>query len=140
MLEARERVLGKEHPETLQSVNNLAVLYQDQGRYQEAGPLFISVRWKPSERVLGKEHPETLRSVNNLALPLFTRRATGAGPLIFGSRSTAAIVRREQRGALTVARGPTGKKESETERFNGAIPETCQGNVSASRRKAVRRI
>ena len=34
-----ERVLGHEHPDTLQSVNNLAVLYQAQGRYGEAEPL-----------------------------------------------------------------------------------------------------
>ena len=35
-----ERVLGKEHPDTLTSVNNLAVLYQAQGRYAEAEPLY----------------------------------------------------------------------------------------------------
>ena len=39
-LEARERVLGKEHPDTLISVNNLAGLYQAQGRYGEAEPLY----------------------------------------------------------------------------------------------------
>jgi CHAT domain-containing protein/tetratricopeptide (TPR) repeat protein len=59
-------VLGTEHPDTLQSVNNLAALYQTQGRYAEAEPLFrrtLSVL----ERVFGAEHPNTLQSANNLA-------------------------------------------------------------------------
>ena len=38
-LDGRERVLGKEHPDTLQSVNNVATLYYAQGRYGEAEPL-----------------------------------------------------------------------------------------------------
>ena len=32
--------LGKEHPDTLKSINNLAGLYQSQGRYAEAESLF----------------------------------------------------------------------------------------------------
>ena len=40
VLAARERVLGPEHPSTLSSVNNLAALYDAQGRYGEAEPLF----------------------------------------------------------------------------------------------------
>ncbi len=61
-----ERVLGKEHPDTLTSVNNLAELYQAQGRYGEAEPLYRRAL-EARERVLGKEHPNTLISVNNLA-------------------------------------------------------------------------
>src|SRR5262245_45487860 len=34
-----EKALGPEHPDTLLSVNNLAALYQAQGRYSEAEPL-----------------------------------------------------------------------------------------------------
>ena len=33
------RVLGDDHPSTLNSVNNLAILYYAQGRYEEAEPL-----------------------------------------------------------------------------------------------------
>ena len=32
-------MLGREHPDTLTSVNNLGVLYHSQGRYSEAEPL-----------------------------------------------------------------------------------------------------
>ena len=65
-LAAREKVLGPEHPHTLSSVNNLAALYDSQGRYGEAEPLYqraLAAR----EKVLGPEHPDTLTSVNNLA-------------------------------------------------------------------------
>jgi len=61
-----ERVLGAEHPDTLVTVNNLALLYKSNGRYGEAEPLSrraLAAR----ERVLGAEHPDTLVSVDNLA-------------------------------------------------------------------------
>ena len=35
------RVLGNDHPETLTAVNNLAIIYKDEGRYDEAEPLYI---------------------------------------------------------------------------------------------------
>jgi CHAT domain-containing protein/Flp pilus assembly protein TadD len=54
-------------PDTLTSINNLGLLYQSQGRYGEAEPLYkrcLQLR----EEVLGSNHPETLTSINNLAL------------------------------------------------------------------------
>jgi tetratricopeptide (TPR) repeat protein len=68
-LEARERVLGAEHPDTLSSVNNLACLLYRQGKYDEAEPLYRRAL-QTFERVLGAEHPNTLTSVNNLAFLL----------------------------------------------------------------------
>jgi hypothetical protein len=38
-LTANKKVLGRDHPDTLPSLNNLAVLYQDQDRYAEVEPL-----------------------------------------------------------------------------------------------------
>jgi nephrocystin-3 len=38
-LQARERVLGKEHPDTLASVHNLAALLYSKGDYEGAQPL-----------------------------------------------------------------------------------------------------
>ena len=35
-LEGRETVLGKEHPDTLTSVSNLASVLRDQGKYEAA--------------------------------------------------------------------------------------------------------
>jgi CHAT domain-containing protein len=65
-LAIREKVLGKEHPDVAQSLNNLARLYKDQGSYQKAEPLYLrslAIR----EKVLGKEHPDVATSLNNLA-------------------------------------------------------------------------
>lgn len=60
-------MLGREHPDTLLSANNLATLYQVQGRYAEAELLYRRV-FESQERVLGREHRNTLASVNNLAM------------------------------------------------------------------------
>jgi len=64
--ETYERVLGAEHPDTLTTLNNLAGLYQDQGKYEKAQELYERVR-EARERVLGAEHPDTLITLNNLA-------------------------------------------------------------------------
>ncbi|RYP10705.1 hypothetical protein DL764_000495 [Monosporascus ibericus] len=64
--ELRREVLGKEHPDTLTSIANLALTYSNQGRWKEAESLEVQVM-KKKRRVLGKEHPDTLTSMANLA-------------------------------------------------------------------------
>jgi CHAT domain-containing protein len=59
-------VLGRDHPDTLSSVNNLAGLYRATGRFEKAEPLYERAL-EGRERVLGRDHPDTLGSVNNLA-------------------------------------------------------------------------
>ncbi|KAH8669305.1 hypothetical protein BGZ61DRAFT_483478 [Ilyonectria robusta] len=71
-LETKERVLGREHPSTLTSINNLATVLQDQGKYEEAEQMNRRAL-DASEKVLGREHPSTLTSVYNLAY-LFHRQ------------------------------------------------------------------
>ncbi|KAF9770791.1 hypothetical protein IL306_011602, partial [Fusarium sp. DS 682] len=68
-VEAREKVLGKEHPDTLSSMNNLALALQGQGKYEEAEKMHRQTL-EVSNKILGKEHPDTLTSMNNLALAL----------------------------------------------------------------------
>ena len=65
-LKGSEKVLGPNHPETLTSMNNLALLLQDQGKLSEAEPLYRSTL-ETKIKVLGPDHPETLTSMNNLA-------------------------------------------------------------------------
>jgi tetratricopeptide (TPR) repeat protein len=65
-LELKEKVLGKEHLDTLKSMNNLM---KSQGKYEAAEEInrrALELR----EKVLRKEHPDTLISMNNLALML----------------------------------------------------------------------
>ena len=50
-----------------QSLNNLAELYQAQGRYADAEPLYkrsLAIR----EKALGPDHPDVATSLNNLAV------------------------------------------------------------------------
>ncbi|QIR41386.1 tetratricopeptide repeat protein [Tolypothrix sp. PCC 7910] len=65
-LAIREKVLGKEHPNVAQSLNNLAELYRVQGSYAKAEPLYLR-SLAILEKVLGKEHPNVAQSLNNLA-------------------------------------------------------------------------
>jgi tetratricopeptide (TPR) repeat protein len=61
-----EQVLGPEHPDTLNTVNNLALLYDVQGKYVQAEPLYQRAL-TASERVLGADHPNTIKFRNNYA-------------------------------------------------------------------------
>src|SRR5229473_3260118 len=72
-LEIRRRVLGPEHPDTINSMNNLEVCLIYLGRYPEAEKLgreTLDLR----RRVLGPEHPQTLNSMSNLAGVLSAER------------------------------------------------------------------
>ncbi len=66
VLEVRRRVLGDEHPDTLEAMNNLAGTLGAQGDYAGARHLQEKVL-EVRRRVLGGEHPHTLTSMNNLA-------------------------------------------------------------------------
>jgi len=59
-------VQGTEHPNTARSLNNLASLYDAQGKYELAEPLHLRALaiW---EEQLGPEHPSTAGSLNSLA-------------------------------------------------------------------------
>ncbi|MFF4128357.1 tetratricopeptide repeat protein [Microbispora rosea] len=61
-----ERVLGGDHPDTLNSRNTLASAYQAAGDLRRAIPLHEETL-TDRERVLGGDHPDTLSSRNNLA-------------------------------------------------------------------------
>ena len=58
--------MGKDHPDTATSLNNLAVLYRAQGKYAEAEPLYQRAL-AIYEQQLGQDHPDTASSLNNLA-------------------------------------------------------------------------
>ena len=66
LLEATSRQLGSDHPETLDSRNDLAGALSAVGRYEEAVALHRR-NLADRERVLGLDHPDTLTSRNNLA-------------------------------------------------------------------------
>jgi tetratricopeptide (TPR) repeat protein len=61
----RERVLGAEHPATLNSVNNLAFLHSSMGDYEKAKPLYERAA-EGFIKKLGKDHPQTKTVLANL--------------------------------------------------------------------------
>jgi len=62
----RAEILGKKHPETLISLNNLGHTYEKLGHYSEALPL-LEKSYLLRTEVFGEKHPKTLTSLNNLA-------------------------------------------------------------------------
>ncbi|CAG7934218.1 unnamed protein product [Penicillium olsonii] len=68
-LETREKVLGREHRDTLTGLSNLGLVLSRQGKYEEAEAMHRR-DLEGSEKVLGCEHPDTLTSVSNLGLVL----------------------------------------------------------------------
>jgi Flp pilus assembly protein TadD len=84
-MEKSKTKLGVDHPDTLISMNNLALTYRNQGRWEDAEKLFVQVM-ETRKMKLGVDHPDTLGSMNNLA---FTWKAQG--------RSAEAIVMMRQR-------------------------------------------
>ncbi len=66
-LRLRTTKLGREHPDTLTSIGNLAAAYESVERLQEALPFYEeTVRLQTA--ILGPEHPSTLTSMGNLAM------------------------------------------------------------------------
>ena len=62
----RRRELGEKPPERRSSMNDLAALFEEQGRYDEAEQLYV-MTLRTQKRILGEEHPDTLRTMSNLA-------------------------------------------------------------------------
>ena len=82
-LEARRRVLGENHRDTLSSVQNLAATHYLAGNAAAAVPLFrenIELR----ARLLGDEHPATLRAAKVLGQILLELGRFGEAERIYG--------------------------------------------------------
>jgi tetratricopeptide (TPR) repeat protein len=69
LLERRVKVLGKEHPETLVSMNEVGVALDGQGKHVEAEQMHRKTL-ALNEKVLGREHPSTLVSMNRIGIAL----------------------------------------------------------------------
>ena len=66
VLHMRKKLLGAKHLKTLISMEDLARIYQAQGRLNEAEQLKVQVL-DMRKKLLGAEHPDTLTSMGNLA-------------------------------------------------------------------------
>ena len=119
-----ERMLGPDHPDTMNARNSLAVAYHTAGRTAEAIPLVQQIL-ADRERLLGTDHPSTLASRNNLAsayratgrpaeaIPLFEQNAAACERLLgadhprtLASRHQLDLARQESTQAGNAGRGP----------------------------------
>jgi CHAT domain-containing protein len=66
-LKIRNEILGEKHPDTLESMNNLAMIYYEFSRESDALPL-LEKGYRLMKEVLGEKHPDTLTSLGNLAM------------------------------------------------------------------------
>jgi tetratricopeptide (TPR) repeat protein len=65
MQASKEKVLTPEHTSTLQTVNNLGIVYRAQGRLAKAEAIYLQTL-AGRERTLSPEHTSTLDTVSNL--------------------------------------------------------------------------
>ncbi|MFN9317034.1 MAG: tetratricopeptide repeat protein [Microcystis sp.] len=56
---------GDNYPNITENLNNLAKLYQSQGKYEEAEPLYLQAL-AIAEQALGENHPNTVKIRENL--------------------------------------------------------------------------
>lgn len=68
-MELRTSLLGDDHPDTIYSMSNLAVLYNKLNKTDDALEMFTKTL-ELSKRVLGYNHPQTLRRAKNFAMSL----------------------------------------------------------------------
>ncbi|GAM34008.1 hypothetical protein TCE0_014f01316, partial [Talaromyces pinophilus] len=64
-LEAREKMLGYDHADTLTTANNLGLVLSSQAKYEEAEAMHRQAL-EGYEKMLGHGHPISLTSINNL--------------------------------------------------------------------------
>ena len=66
-LKGKEKAWGAKHTSTLDTVNNLAILYYNQDKMVEAKEMYIRAL-KENEKAWGAKHTSTLNTINNLTV------------------------------------------------------------------------
>lgn len=129
-LEEREKVLGREHPDTLASIDNLGLVLSRQGKYKEAEAMHRQVL-EVRESVLRYEHPSTLTSIDNLGLVLSSqgkyeeaetmhRRALGARENVLGLEHPDTLASVNNLSVVLSRKGKYGEAEAMHRRALGA--------------------
>lgn len=120
-LEGYRRVLGDEHPKTLESIYNLGSILYAKGAYGEAEQ-FVREAMDGTRRIRGNDHFETLRTINNMGALLQGRgKLTDAEPLyreamdgsrrLLGDDHPDTIIAINNMGALLQAQGKLADAE-----------------------------
>ncbi len=128
-LEVAEKNAGPNHPDLATSLNNLALLYKDQGEYAQAERLYkrsLAI----DEKALGPDYPDVAISLNNLAAlydtqgqyalaePLFKRSLAIPLPSVAGHRGY---------GTRCVSNSNVAR--SARAKGGGHVPQTVQAGI-----------
>ena len=118
----QQRVYGADHPDTLITMNNLALLYRAKRAYSQAEPLFQATI-AGRRRVLGEEHPDTLNTIANLAMLYLAEGEFSKAELLL---SNIVLVRRRISGPLdldtTKSLAQMGNLRVQQQRYADAEP------------------
>ena len=63
----KEKLLDEEHPDYINSINDIAIIYARKGQDEKAKPLFIRAM-NLTKKGLGEKHPDYATCLNNLAI------------------------------------------------------------------------
>jgi centrosomal protein CEP104 len=63
----REAELGKNHPDVAVALTDLAALYSEKDKFEEAQPLYERAL-RVQEKTLGAEHQDTVQTLTDLAI------------------------------------------------------------------------
>ncbi|HTD27931.1 MAG TPA: serine/threonine-protein kinase, partial [Xanthomonadaceae bacterium] len=117
-LATRRRVLGEDHPDTLQSINGMGELLEGQGKPREAEP-YLREALEKRRHVLGEEHTDTVESIGNMGGLLADESKLSQAEPYF-------------REALEKSRRVNGEESRETLRLIGSMGQLLedQGKLS----------
>ncbi len=116
--QTRKVKLGRDHPDTLWTRNNLAIAYMTAGRTAEAVPI-LEENLKASETILGPDHTETLHRRGNLASAYYSVGRTSEAIKL---DEETLILCEEKLGPTTLIRSPTAITSPPTITRRAAMP------------------
>jgi CHAT domain-containing protein len=89
-LAIKEKALGKDHPDVALTLNNLAGVYEAQGKYADAEGLYKRALMI-DEKALGAEHPAVAQNLDNLAI-VSASSGNSENALAYSRQATASVI------------------------------------------------
>ena len=125
-LAIREQVLGENHPDVADALNNLALVYWTQGKYSEAEGS-TSARWRSGRRLL-ENHPDVAQTSTTWPSCIETRASTAEAE---GLLKRALVDPRNSARCEPPRRGPEPEQPGQRVSSPGQVQRRRRGSTSA---------